>query len=70
MTLLFPTLAEQALTLFTSRQVKSIPAAAKAMGDFEVERRWPGQKTYIFEDDTSLVVTGTGVSHNVEVHLP
>ena len=67
--LTFPTQAEQALAEFqSSRKTISLATIAKKRGAF-VEKTW-GETTYVFDDDTSLVVTGRGANHKVEARLP
>lgn len=64
MTLTFPTLAEQAST------AKSLAKSLRYRKDVTVEKSWPNVTTYVFEDDTSLRVTGHGRAYKVEVLLP
>ena len=69
-TLTFPTMADLAYEEFTNAVTTvSLVTIAKRRGA-QIVDRWPGARTYLFDDDTSLVVTGRGMSHKVEVMLP
>lgn len=69
MPLTFPTQAEQVLAEFkTAAKTVSLATIAKRRGA-DVMRDWQ-QTVYTFDDDTSLVVTGRGKAHRVEVRLP
>lgn len=68
--LTFPTQAEQALEEFESAtKTVSLAKIAKRRGA-DKETEWPGLTRYVFDDDTSLEVTGRGRAHRVEVRLP
>lgn len=65
----FPTQAQQCLAQFNEAvSTVSIATLAKRMGA-EAEQT-ATTRIYIFNDDTSLVVTGRGKSHSVQVTLP
>ncbi len=69
MPLTFPTQAEQCLAEFrASTKTVSLATIAKRRGA-DVVQHWD-HKEYIFDDDTSLKVTGRGKAHKVETHLP
>lgn len=69
MTLSFPTLAEQALAKFrNSKKTISLVTICTEM-DAQREDCYP-KTTWTFDDDTSLVVSGRGRNHTVEVLLP
>lgn len=69
MPLTFPTMAEQARDEFRNSKVTmSIPTIAKRMGA-TVEKDYPVTR-YIFDDDTTLEVTGAGRAHKMETFLP
>ena len=65
----FPTLAEQAVQKFNSKaKTVSLSVIAKKMGAMrEYEHPFT---IFIFEDDTSITVSGRGKTHKVETHLP
>ncbi len=70
MTLTFPTQAEQALAEFRSAtKTVSLSTIAKRRGA-DREHEWPNTIIWTFDDDTSLVVTGRGQAHKVEVMEP
>lgn len=70
MPLTFPTMAEKALAEFrAAARTVSLATIAKQHGA-DVERSWPCEIVYTFDDDTSLRVTGRGRAHKVEVLLP
>lgn len=69
MPLTFPTQAEQALEEFNSAtKTISLATIAKRMGAV-IEKSWEGT-VYTFDDDTALIVKGTGANHKVETLLP
>lgn len=68
--LTFPTLAEQAATLFREKKAKSLAAAIKALGGEKTEQNFGGATVYTFSDDTSIEVRGRGKGHTFETYLP
>lgn len=70
--LTFPTLAEQCLTKFNqSKKSLSISTIAERMGAERIDEGfYPRRRVFYFDDDTTLVATGTGVNLRVETHLP
>lgn len=68
MSLTFPTQAEQALEEFKSNSGSLAKIAARRGAT--IERRWPSEIEYTFDDDTSLVTRGRGRAHQIQVLLP
>ena len=69
MPLTFPTLAEQCRDRFlTSKKTVSLSTLARRM-KAQREDDYP-RRIFIFEDDTRLVLTGTGRSLKIEAQLP
>lgn len=69
MSLQFPTQAEKCLREFRdSNKTVSIVTIAKRMGAVKTFNH--PVTTYTFDDDTSLTVSGRGVGHKIECHLP
>ena len=69
MALTFPTQAELALAEFQeAKKTVSLATIAKRRGA-SVEKSFKGTE-YYFDDDTTLLVTGAGRAHKVEVFLP
>lgn len=67
--LTFPTLAEQALTEWrAATRTIALATIARRRGAQRI-RNWQSTE-WIFDDDTSLVVTGTGRNHKVVTELP
>lgn len=65
----FPTKAEQAKAALETKKFASVKVLAAQFGAYTKEYEYP-ETRYIFEDDTALVVTGTGKSHKLETRLP
>ena len=73
MSLTFPTLAEQALEAWHSAPgTVALPVVAKRRGaDAQRVDTFDGTTwVYTFDDDTSLVVNGTGKNRTVKACLP
>ncbi len=71
MTLSFPTLAEQALAAFRRDNKDNTVSLALVAKQFGATVEHHHRKTiYNFDDDTWLEVTGRGINHKVEAHLP
>jgi hypothetical protein len=72
MKLTFPTQAEQAVTAYETKTVKSITqAATRAGADKEVTYpEFKKQIRWIFDDDSSIVVTGHGKAYRYYTELP
>lgn len=65
----FPTMAERCVAEFRAKtQTIAFPTIARRY-DAEVTKLWRGIE-YRFDDDTSVIVTGTGASHRMETFLP
>lgn len=69
MELTFPTKAEQALIAWEEGNYSSVKAIAAQFGAYTKEYEYP-ETRYVFEDDTTLVVTGTGSRIRLEARLP
>lgn len=73
MTLQFPTLAEQTVAAFNAK-TKTAPFeefAKKFGGEKTVRRAFDGKVIeWVFDDETSVTITGAGLSHRIEIHLP
>lgn len=77
MTLSFPTLAEQALAAFRAAKLEhktvSLREEARKRGGTPDETRSFTQSstiTYVFDDDSTLMITGRGRHHCYETQLP
>lgn len=70
--LTFPTLAEQCLAEFNqSKKSLSISTIASLMGAQRIDEGfYPRQRVFYFDDDSSLVASGTGANLRIETHLP
>jgi len=67
--LTFPTLAEQAVAEFhNATHTVSLATIAKRMGAMKYFE-YP-TTTYVFDDDTSIEVSGRGPNHKIETFLP
>lgn len=68
-TLTFPTMAEKIEAAFrNATKAVSVATLAKKAGA-EVVKGWQNT-TYWFDDDTRLVVTGSGRNHKITTELP
>ena len=72
MSLSFPTIAEQVFAAWIAKdKTTSLATLAKARGADVWKSYWPRRQfVYTFDDDTSLVVTGSGRNYQILSILP